>query len=69
MEWLQFLIITVEIGVLWFWQRSESNGDRRELQNIMREDRKEIMQLLRNVENEMKDFHDRLLEIERNRKI
>lgn len=53
-----------------FWVRSESNS----LRNEQKEDRKDLLQISRNLEttigaiqSEMKDFHQRLLEIERNR--
>jgi sensor domain CHASE-containing protein len=53
-----------------FWVRSEANSLRAE----QKEDRKDLLQLSRNLENtvsaiqsEMKEFHQRLLEIERDR--
>jgi uncharacterized iron-regulated membrane protein len=54
-----------------FWSRQEANALRAEA----KEDRKDLLQISRNLEltvigiqNEMKDFHYRLLEIERMRK-
>lgn len=54
-----------------FWTRSESNS----LRNDAKEDRKYFMQISRNLENiiisiekEMRDFHFRLLEIEKGKK-
>jgi hypothetical protein len=47
-----------------FWVRNESNA----LRADAKEDRKDLLQISRNIENEMKDFHYRLLEIERSRK-
>lgn len=54
-----------------FWVRSESNT----LRSEAKEDRKDLLQISRNLElailgmqNEMKDFHHKLLEIERSRK-
>ena len=54
-----------------FWTRSESNS----LRNDAKEDRKDFMQISRNLENviisiekEMRDFHFRLLEIEKGKK-
>jgi hypothetical protein len=61
MTWLHVLAIWVgNIGIvipLFLWIRSESNADRREIHGILRE-----------MKDEMKDFHYRLLEIEKNRK-
>jgi Ca2+/Na+ antiporter len=56
-------IIGVVISMM-FWVRSEGNEIRRE----QKEDKKDILNLIRAIEIEMKDFHFKLLEIERNRK-
>jgi hypothetical protein len=56
-------IIGVVISMM-FWCRQESNSLRAEA----KEDRKDLLQISRNIETEMKDFHYRLLEIERARK-
>lgn len=62
-------IIGVVISMM-FWCRSEANSLRQE----MKEDRKDLLQISRNLESaviairdEVKDFHHRLLEIERSR--
>ena len=55
-------IIGVVIAMM-FWVRNEGN----ELRKEQKEDRKDILQLIRSIEIEMKDFHYRLLEIERNK--
>lgn len=54
-----------------FWVRTEANT----LRSEAKEDRKDLLQISRNLElavngmqNEMRDFHGRLLEIERSRK-
>lgn len=47
-----------------FWMRGEANSLRAEA----KEDRQDLMQISRNIEMEMRDFHLRLIEIERNRK-
>lgn len=44
-----------------FWVRSESNAIRAD----QREDRKDLLQISRNIEIEMKDFHHQLLELQR----
>ena len=62
-------IVGVMIAMM-FWVRSEANSLRAEA----KEDRKDLVQISRNLEiasinmqTEMKDFHHRLLEIEKNR--
>jgi len=57
MEWIQFLILIVTLGSLFLWNRSEANADRRESQN-----------LIKAIEQEMKDFHGRLCAIEEKNK-
>jgi hypothetical protein len=56
-------LIGVVISMM-FWVRQEANSLRAEA----KEDRKDLLQISRNIETEMKDFHYRLLEIERARK-
>lgn len=53
MEWTQFLLMLVTVAGLFFWNRSESNNDRREM-----------LSLIKSIEKEMKDFHGRLCAIE-----
>jgi hypothetical protein len=72
MDWLQVLaIIGGNLGIiipLFLWVRSEGNSDRRETQSILREDRKDMLGMISAIHTEMKDFHARLVEIERGRK-
>lgn len=57
MDWTQVLtIIAANIGIF-LWLRSEASADRRE-----------IMQVIREIQAEMKDFHTRLIKIEEGRK-
>ena len=79
MNWDVGIIIAIAgIGVtmvgvvisMMFWVRQESNA----LRTDAKEDRKDLMQISRNLELavsamqcEMKDFHNKLLEIERKR--
>jgi len=56
-------IIGVVIAMM-FWVRTESNSIRQEQKN----DRKDILELIRAIDFEMKDFHYKLLEIERGKK-
>jgi hypothetical protein len=62
MDWIQFTIFFLGNGVftmtLWLWNRSESNADRRDMMNLMRE-----------MKDEMKDFHARLCIIEERSKL
>lgn len=75
---LSIVIAVVGVGValvgvviaMMFWVRGEANSLRAE----QKEDRKDLLQVSRNLEiavsamqNEMKDFHQRLLDIERSR--
>lgn len=57
-------IVGVVVG-MFLWLRDEANNDRRSMQDIQREDRKDLLQISRNIENEMRDFHRQLLEIQR----
>jgi hypothetical protein len=53
MDWIQFTIFILGNMVftltLWLWNRTESNADRREM-----------MGLLKGIQDEMRDFHGRL---------
>ena len=57
MEWIQFFILIVTVGGLFFWNRSESNSDRRDMLN-----------LIKAMEKEMCDFHGRLCSMESKKK-
>lgn len=57
MDWTQFAIFFLGVGGLWLWARSEANVDRRDIVNILRE-----------MKDEMKDFHGRLCAIEEKNK-
>lgn len=56
-------IVGVVLAMM-FWVRQEANL----LRSEAKEDRKDLLQISRNIEVEMKDFHYKLLEIERNKK-
>lgn len=73
------IIAVVGVGVamvgvmisMMFWVRQEANS----LRSDAKEDRKDLLQMSRNLEitvnamqTEMKDFHIKLIDIERNRK-
>lgn len=55
-------IIGVVISMM-FWCRQESNS----LRQDAKEDRREFMQISRDIQMEMKDFHHQLLEIQKER--
>ena len=58
MDWMQFLIMIVTMGGLFFWNRSESRTDNRR-----------VLDLIDAIQKEIKDFHGRLCAIEeRNKK-
>lgn len=64
MEWLQFIILMITLGGLFLWNRSESNSDRRDFQNENKEIRRELIEVMRSIDKEMRDFHGRLCAIE-----
>jgi len=53
---------------MFIWIRSEANADRRHFTDVQSQDRKDLLQISRNIEMEIKDFHYRLIEIEKSRK-
>lgn len=56
-------LIGVVISMM-FWVRGEGNALRKD----QKEDRKDLLEIVRAIHDEMKDFHYRLLEIEKSRK-
>jgi len=58
MEWAQLITLISAMAGMFLWNRSEANSDRRNMTN-----------LIKAIEVEMKDFHGRLCAIEeRNKK-
>ena len=53
MDWSQFSIFFLGVFGMWLWYRSEACADRRE-----------IMQMIRAIQEEIKDFHGRLCALE-----
>jgi uncharacterized membrane protein YccC len=47
---------------LFLWSRSESSLDRRQWQDEIRQDRRDILSLIQGIQEEIKDFHIRLAE-------
>lgn len=64
MEWIQFIIFFIGVGGLWFWQRAETRAELRHMDTKLDANRN----LIQAIHDEMKDFHYRLLEIEKGRK-
>lgn len=67
MDWAQVLVIVFGnlaiILPLWLWSRSESRSDIRHVEVKLESNRELVLA----IHEEMKDFHYRLLEIERTR--
>ncbi len=68
MEWAQFLILILTIGGLFLWNRSESRSELSVLRQESAADRRDILQLIRSIQEEIKDFHGRLCAIEERNK-
>lgn len=64
MEWTQFIIFFIGIFGLFIWNRTESRTDIRHMDQKLESTR----DLVKAIHDEMKDFHYRLLEIERKNK-
>lgn len=64
MEWAQFLILTITILGMFFWNRSESRQDVRHMDTKLESTR----ELVRAIYDESKDFHNRLCAIEERNK-
>lgn len=60
MEWSQFLILIIAFVGLFTWNRSESRADYRHMEDKMEATR----ELVRAIHDEVKNFNNRLLEIE-----
>ena len=59
-----FIGMIAVIVSLFLWIRSEANADRRYFQQIQSEDRKDILNLVRSIEQEVKDFHLKMHKID-----
>lgn len=64
MGWSQVFTIVAANVVLFFWLRTESSADRRQIQQETAADRRDLLQLIREIKDELKDFHGRLCSIE-----
>lgn len=69
MDWTQVLTIIGSNLALFIWARTEASSDRRQFQEQVANDRRDILQIIRGIQEEIRDFHGRLCAIEeRNKK-
>lgn len=79
MDWNQVLTIVVtnialilaSLGTtitLFLWARSEASQDRLQWHDEASQDRRDMLTLMRGIQDEIKDFHCRLLEMERKKR-
>lgn len=64
MEWTQFIIFFLGVFGLFIWNQTEARADVRHMDNKI----DVIRELTHSIHLEVKDFHNRLLHIERNRR-
>ena len=72
MDWLQVCVLAFG-NIAWMlpvflWARSESRADARHFDQETKEIRREMVDIMRSIQEEMKDFHGRLCAIEERRK-
>ncbi len=60
MEWIQFTLLILRIGATFAWIRSDIALNRAESSA----DRRDILNIIRQIQEEIKDFHGRLCSIE-----
>lgn len=75
MEWVQFILFFLGVFGLFIWNRTEGRADARYMdakleaaRNLFSEMHKENQTIIKAIQDEQKDFHYRLLEIEKNRR-
>lgn len=71
MEWVQFIIFFISVFGLFIWNRAEGRSDNRHMDNKLEGQRNlmnAISDTMKAIQDEQRDFHHRLLEIEKNRK-
>ncbi len=67
--WIQILSLFLANAALIVWFRAESRSDWRHMDNKLEASKSETQLLIKAIHAEMKDFHDRLLEIEITKKL
>lgn len=60
MDWIQFILFIIALTGMYFSLKSDANRDR----ESAKEDRREMLNIMRSHEKEMKDFHGRLCTLE-----
>jgi hypothetical protein len=68
MDWSQVLTIIGANLAIFFWLRTESNSDRRQMQQEASADRRDLLSLIREIKDELREFHGRLCAIEEKNK-
>jgi hypothetical protein len=64
----EFIILIMTISGLFVWNRTEARSDSRHFASETSQLRREMIDLMRSIDVEMKDFHSRLCVIEERRK-
>jgi len=65
MDWVQFSLFLIAMGGMFAWLRADISTNRTEAAA----DRRDLLQLIREIKEELREFHGRLCAIEeRNRK-
>lgn len=64
MDWVQFSILLITILGIFIWIKQDLSFYRSEATA----DRRDILQLIRSIQEEIKDFHGRLCSLEERRK-
>jgi hypothetical protein len=64
MEWLQFVMLLIAIGSMFAWLKSDISLNRSE----SAADRRDILNIILQIQQEIKDFHGRLCTIEEKNK-
>lgn len=81
MDWTQFIIFFISVFGLFIWNRTESRNDIRHMDSKLEANRELVReihleskqihfdskQMIIAIQTEMKDFHNKLLEIEKKR--
>lgn len=68
MDWIQTLTILGTVAGLFVWNRSEARTDAKRYDEKNTELRRDMIDIMRSIDKEMKDFHGRLCTIEERRR-
>lgn len=69
MEWTQVLTILGSNMALFMWSTRQARTDFLHLDRKLEENRKETTQIVKAIQEEVKDFHNRLCKIEESRNV